>query len=84
MVARFRRRRSATPRSSAIEGEVGASARPTGAGRTSDGPNRQPQKNAGRQSRRAAGQRPGRVASDGAPLRPSGGSSIAGGGSQPS
>ena len=59
--ARFRRKPNAMRRSSATrainttEGEAGASARPTGAGRTSDGQGQQPQKSAGGQSHAAAG-----------------------------
>ena len=59
--ARCRRKTNATRRLSATsainttEGEAGANARPTGAGRTSDGQGQQPHKSAGGQSHAAAG-----------------------------
>ena len=58
---KFRRKTNATRRLSATsainttEGEAGASARPSGAGRTSDGQGQQPHKSAGGQSHAAAG-----------------------------
>ena len=46
---------SATSAINATEGEAGANARPSGAGRTSDGQGQQPHKSAGGQSHAAAG-----------------------------